>query len=56
MVRRHSASEKCSWQVGLRKCIRPLLERFLRAIEFSTIERLSADLIAAGLESALPLP
>jgi hypothetical protein len=56
MVRRHSASEKCSWQVGLRKGIRPLLERFLRAIEFSTIERLSADLIAAGLESALPLP
>jgi hypothetical protein len=26
MVRRFSASEKCSWQVGLCKCIRPLLE------------------------------
>jgi len=32
MVRRHSASEKCRWQVGLRKCIRPLLESFLRAM------------------------
>jgi hypothetical protein len=28
MVRRHSASEKCRWPVGLRKCIRPLLEGF----------------------------
>jgi putative hydrolase of the HAD superfamily len=28
----------------------------MRAIEFSTIERLRADLIAAGLDAVLPLP
>jgi putative hydrolase of the HAD superfamily len=28
----------------------------MKAIEFSTIERLRADLIAAGLDSVLPLP
>src|ERR1019366_4611815 len=32
MVRLRTASEKLMWQVGLRKCIRPLLERFLRAM------------------------
>jgi hypothetical protein len=32
MVRRHSASEKCRWPVGLRKCIRPLLEGVARAM------------------------
>jgi putative hydrolase of the HAD superfamily len=28
----------------------------IRAIQFSTVERLRADLIAAGLDAALPLP
>jgi putative hydrolase of the HAD superfamily len=28
----------------------------IRAIQFSTIDRLRADLLAAGLDSALPLP
>jgi putative hydrolase of the HAD superfamily len=28
----------------------------MKAIEFSTVDRLRADLVAAGLESELPLP
>jgi putative hydrolase of the HAD superfamily len=28
----------------------------MKALEFSTVERLREDLIAAGLENALPLP
>lgn len=32
MVRHHFANEKCKWEVGLRKCIRPLLKNCLRAM------------------------